>query len=59
MLCDMIDVLVHVFSQDARMYYDLDSLWGDAKRVEWREGGELEGMNSEHPTSNIEPPTSK
>ena len=39
MLCDMIDVLVHVFSQDARMYYDLDSLWGDAKRVEWQEEG--------------------
>jgi ribosome-associated protein len=37
MLCDMVDVLVHVFSQDARMYYDLDSLWGDAKKVEWRD----------------------
>jgi ribosome-associated protein len=37
MLCDMVDVIVHVFSQDARMFYDLDSLWGDARRVEWKE----------------------
>jgi ribosome-associated protein len=34
-LVDFIDVVVHVFSQDARMYYDLDNLWGDAKPVEW------------------------
>jgi ribosomal silencing factor RsfS len=35
----MVDVIVHVFGQDARMFYDLDSLWGDARRVEWREEG--------------------
>ena len=59
MLCDMVDVVVHVFSQDARMYYDLDSLWGDARRVEWREAGEGEGVKIEHPTSNIQHRTSK
>ena len=32
---DFVDVVVHVFSQDARYYYDLDNLWGDARRVEW------------------------
>lgn len=37
LLCDMVDVVVHVFNQDARMFYDLDSLWGDAKVVEWKE----------------------
>ena len=36
MLCDMVDVVVHVFNQDSRQFYDLDSLWGDAKRVEWK-----------------------
>jgi ribosome-associated protein len=36
LLCDMVDVIVHVFNQDSRQFYDLDSLWGDAKRVEWR-----------------------
>ena len=32
---DFIDVVCHLFDQDARMYYDLDNLWGDAKRVDW------------------------
>jgi ribosome-associated protein len=32
---DYVDAVVHVFSQDARMYYDLENLWGDAKRVKW------------------------
>jgi ribosome-associated protein len=34
---DFVDVVVHVFSQDARSYYDLDGLWGDARPVEWRD----------------------
>ena len=34
-LLDCVDVVVHVFSQEARSYYDLDGLWGDAKRVKW------------------------
>jgi len=34
---DFVDVVVHVFSQDARGYYDLDGLWGDAARVEWKD----------------------
>ena len=37
---DFVDVVVHVFSQDARGYYDLDGMWGDAQRVEWREEGD-------------------
>jgi ribosomal silencing factor RsfS len=32
----MVDVVVHLFNQEARMFYDLDSLWGDAKVVEWK-----------------------
>src|SRR5437016_3755022 len=36
MLIDFIDVVVHVFSQEARLFYDLDSLWGDAQRVAWQ-----------------------
>ena len=34
---DFVHVVVHVFSPDARSYYDLDGLWGDAKPIEWRE----------------------
>jgi ribosome-associated protein len=39
LLCDMVDVVVHVFNQDSRMFYDLDNLWGDAKRVDWKPEG--------------------
>src|SRR4029079_8581709 len=35
MLTDFIDVVVHVFNGQARLYYDLDNLWGDAKKVDW------------------------
>jgi len=34
---DFVDVVCHVFSQDARQFYDLDNLWGDAKRLEWED----------------------
>ena len=37
MLIDFVDVVVHVFNQESRSFYDLDSLWGDGKRVEWNE----------------------
>lgn len=32
---DFVDVLLHVFSTEARQFYDLDNLWGDAKGVKW------------------------
>jgi ribosome-associated protein len=35
MLTDFVDVVLHVFSPTTRSYYDLDSLWGDAPRVDW------------------------
>jgi ribosome-associated protein len=34
-LLDFIDVVVHVFGEDERLYYDLERLWRDAPRVEW------------------------
>ena len=37
MLVDFVDVVLHVFSAEAREYYDLDNLWGDAKRVDWND----------------------
>jgi ribosome-associated protein len=40
MLSDFVDVVVHVFNQESRLFYDLDGLWGDAKRVEWQDAAE-------------------
>lgn len=34
-LLDLVDVIVHVFAPDARSYYALELLWGDAPQVEW------------------------
>jgi ribosome-associated protein len=34
-LLDYEDVVIHVFAKDARDYYDLENLWGDAQNVEW------------------------
>lgn len=35
---DLIDVVLHIFSEDARGFYDLDNLWADAIRVDWETG---------------------
>ena len=32
---DLIDTVVHLFSDEAREYYDLDHLWGEAREVPW------------------------
>lgn len=34
-LMDYGDVIVHVFLQEVRDYYELERLWGDVPRVEW------------------------
>jgi ribosome-associated protein len=38
MLVDYVDVVVHVFTGDSRGYYDLELLWGDAPRIDWKRG---------------------
>ena len=36
-LTDYGDFVVHVFAEDARTYYALEEIWGDAPRVDWRD----------------------
>ena len=36
-LLDFVDFVVHVFHQEQRDYYRLESLWSDAPVVEWTE----------------------
>lgn len=33
---DCVDVVVHLFEPDQRLYYDIESLWGTAPRIPWR-----------------------
>ena len=32
-LLDYVDVIIHIFDSEYRDYYDLELLWGDAKRL--------------------------
>ncbi len=34
-LLDYADVIVHLFEAEARVYYDLERLWGDAESIPW------------------------
>lgn len=35
LLLDYVDVVVHVFAEEEREFYDLERLWRDAPRVDW------------------------
>ncbi len=35
MVLDYVDVVIHLFDGEARNFYELETLWGDAPRVEW------------------------
>ena len=35
-LLDFSDVIVHIFDEEKREFYDLELLWGDAARLPWR-----------------------
>ena len=53
-LLDFVDVVVHIFDDVHRTYYDLELIWGDAPRVRWRlprqpatdDGGRNDGHRS-------------
>lgn len=35
-LLDLNEVIVHLFLEEVRNFYDLDSLWGDCPRLDWK-----------------------
>lgn len=42
-LLDYLDVVVHIFRQEEREYYELERLWQDAPRVVFENGKEVAG----------------
>jgi len=36
LLADFVDVIAHLFEPNTRAYYDIETLWGDAPRVDWK-----------------------
>jgi len=37
---DLVDLVIHVFDANSRVYYDLEMLWGDAPRLAWARPGD-------------------
>jgi ribosome-associated protein len=59
-LVDLGDVLVHVFDEAARGYYDVDGLWMDARRIPFDELGLTdEGLPLDEPEATPEPPSAE
>ena len=42
-LLDYFDVVIHVFAEEEREYYDLERLWRDAPTLEWEDVGASAG----------------
>jgi len=36
LVLDLVDLMVHLFESVTRAHYDLEMMWGDAPRVDWR-----------------------
>lgn len=39
LLADFVDVVVHLFEPNARAHYDIEMLWGDAPKLDWKRPG--------------------
>lgn len=38
-LLDYADIVVHVFHEEDRAYYDIERLWRDAPKIDWEQDG--------------------
>lgn len=36
LVLDYVDTIVHLFEPTARAHYDIEMLWGDAPKIDWR-----------------------
>ncbi|MBI1335693.1 MAG: ribosome silencing factor [Phycisphaera sp.] len=36
LVLDLVEVVVHLFDPHARAFYDLEMMWGDAPKIDWR-----------------------
>ena len=53
-LVDYVDVVVHIFRPEAREFYALERLWGDAERTCYRDGAdEPEAEELTHPDHTV------
>jgi ribosome-associated protein len=34
---DLVDLVVHLFTAESRIYYDLDGMWADAPQIDWKQ----------------------
>ena len=50
LVVDFVDVVVHIFEPEHRLYYDIESLWGTSHSVEW-ERADQEGHATPRPSS--------
>jgi ribosome-associated protein len=46
-LLDFFNVIVHLFDSEMREYYDLEMLWGDAKKIRWQEAKKAKSAENE------------
>ena len=47
-LMDYGDVIVHIFEDQTRAYYELEKLWLDAPRIDVEEGGQMSRQKEAH-----------
>lgn len=49
-LMDYADVVIHIFYEPVRLFYDLESLWSDAKRVDYAEDAAIPDKDTQKGT---------